>query len=159
MSSVADRQKAAIIAETRKRETDEAERLFREGWSRTRIARHLGIPPSTVSDRLRARGHGKGMAPPTWSGDEQAIIAEAARDPAMHAGAIAHRLPGRSCPAINEKLRAARLAGGHAPGRRSAPLVEEARSSMPEWDLPPGAYRDWRGITLKLIPCLTEDRT
>ncbi len=159
MSSVADRQKAAIIAETRKRETDEAERLFRQGWSRTRIARHLGIPPSTVSDRLKARGHDRGTAPPAWSKEECAILAEAARNPAMHAGDIAHRLPGRSRPAINERLRAVRLACGHTPGRRSAPLVEETRSSMPDWELPPGAYRDRRGITLKFIPCLTEERT
>lgn len=164
MPSAAYKQKAAITAEMRQRETDDIVRLFKADLSRTQIAHQMGLSLGTVSDRLVEAGFPKGEAGRRWTDDENAVIAEAAEDPAATAESIAHRLPGRSTAVIAPKLRSARLALGIKPTQRKPRPTETRRAEqqptgIPDWPLPPGAYRNNQGITLLRVSFLTGTQT
>lgn len=153
-------EKAAIIADTKERETAEIVRLFKEErLSRTQISRLLGLAFSTVSDRLAAAGFPKGPVGRIWTEAENAILAEAAEDPKATAKSLAQRLPGRHEATISEKLRAARLTLGIKPAQRKLrPMktgqTEQQPTGFPDWPLPRGAYRNNQGITLPRLSIL-----
>ncbi|MCM5556312.1 hypothetical protein [Pleomorphomonas sp. JP5] len=164
MPSTAVLEKVTINASARQRETEAIVQLFNGGLSRTQIAHQMGMATSTVSDRLVDAGFPKGEAGRRWTEEENAVIAEAARDPAATAKSIAHRLPGRKTVVIVPKLRAARQALSDKRGRkqptpqlRTQP-TEVLEAGMPNWPLPPGAMRDRRGITLPRISIQFEVR-
>lgn len=161
MPAAAYMEKVAITAETRQRETDDIARLFKAGLSRTQIAHQTGLALGTVSDRLVDAGFPKGEPGRRWTDEENAVIAEAAEDPAATAESIAHRLPDRSTAVIAPKLRAARLATGIKPPQRAPQPNQvkqpaEAAPKLPDWPLPHGAMRGMHGITLPRISMLME---
>ncbi|WP_026784176.1 hypothetical protein [Pleomorphomonas koreensis] len=153
--------KAAIIAETRRRETAEIVRLFESGQNRMQISRQLDLAPSTVSDRLAQAGFAKGKPGVPWTDAENAVLAEAAEDTTIFGKAIVDRLPGRSEAVINEKLRAMRLAAGLVTARRHTPPkpiipTDAEEDDSANWPLPPGAMRGLHGITLPRVSILME---
>jgi len=146
--------KKELVTATKAQQTAEILALFQDGLSRTEIARRLRVNTSTVSDRLEAAGIAKCAAGQRWTDYEVAILQKGIDDPNLSAASFLAELPHRTVSVISMKLRSLRLSAGvkvkkHGEPPTSREATERDRREA-EWQLPPGAYRDRRGITLAL---------
>lgn len=143
--------KSVVAEATRKRQVADCLRLHNAGHSRAEIGRRLDLNPGTVAARLEEGGIPRLPQAPSWPEEDLAILRPAVTDRSITPEALAAKLPHRSQPAIRNKLLVMRVAAG-AP-RRPKPRteVDDDAASGPSWTLPPGAYRDRRGITLALV--------
>ncbi|WP_026790373.1 hypothetical protein [Pleomorphomonas oryzae] len=142
----------------KKVESEEVLSLYRRGLQKRRIASMCGVSVETVNRRLSEAGIEETLAPLPWTAAERAIVQKAAPNPATTATSLMPLLPGRGRAGIQDKLTAARATLGMPKRGRRAAKDQPAMACLPCGDPPPGAYRDWRGVTLKFIPGVTEVR-
>lgn len=146
--------KKQLVTATKEQQTAEVLAMYQDGLSRTEIARRLRINPSTVSDRLEAAGVAKCTAGQRWTEYEVGILQKGIDDPSRSAASFKAELPHRTVSVISMKLRSLRLSAGVKVKKHGEPpksLETEGRDGRgADWQLPAGAYRDRRGITLAL---------
>lgn len=148
-------EKRQLVTATKAQQAEEALALFQAGLNRAEIARRMKINTSTVSDRLEAAGIPRCTAGQRWTEYEVAILQKGIDDPSRTAASFQAELPHRTVSVISMKLRSLRISAGVKVKKHGEPSpmtrqATEREGRIADWQLPPGAYRDRRGITLAL---------